>query len=241
MNLGTILIGIVVVGCQGASPPAPPRDAPPLGTSSRASEPAAEPAEDSVKDVVCAHDLAPREVRGNERDPVRLALGERATFGAWDARWIAVRDGLIRFEGRYRQKAAGEWSASVDPRAATHQLQTRDKLFTFEARLVAINGRPDRADGRVEITAHETDLAPSAAFGQTLSPGVFKFPDGLRVHVEQLHGCDFDVSAPCPFGGSYRADAALDQREAHVDLTSKSTKILGHTLDLGRGTFVVRK
>jgi hypothetical protein len=47
--------------------------------------------------------------------------------------------------------------------------------------LVATYGRSDHADGRVEITGHATDVAPSAKLGQTLSPGVFQFPDGFRL------------------------------------------------------------
>lgn len=56
-----------------------------------------------------------------------------------------------------------------------------------------------------------------------------------------MYGCDSDVSSPCPFAGTYRADAAFAQQEAHVELTSKLTKILGHTLELGRDNFVLRK
>lgn len=178
--------------------------------------------------------------KGDERHPVRLALGEGASFESWTVRWIALRDGLVRLEARRRGEKAGEWSASMDPRAATHEVETKDRLFALEVRLAGVAGRLDRSDGRIELVAHTVDLAIPAKLGQTLSAGVFAFPDGLRVAVVKTTECDFDPSAPCPFGGSYRVDAARGDEEAHVEVKGPKTKLPGHTLEMGRGTFVVR-
>jgi hypothetical protein len=174
----------------------------------------------------------PREVHADERSPIRLSLGDRAIFGAWDVKWNIARDGLVFLEARFRQQRVAEWNATVEPK---HDVETHDRLFAFEVKLVS------SSDDQVEIAARTTDFAPRARFGDKLSPGVFVFPDGLRINIVQLHGCDYDVSDPCTFGGAYRADALLGKDEAHVDLKSARTPILGHVVELGRGTFSVRK
>ena len=119
---------------------------------------------------------------------------------------------------------------------ATREIRTSDKLFTLEVRLEAQNGRLDRSDGRIELSVRTTEVLTSARFGDKLAPGAFLFPSGLRLAVEQTSMCDFDPSAPCPFGGSYRAHASLGDQEAHVEIKTARTTILGHVLEMGRGT-----
>lgn len=170
-----------------------------------------------------------------------LALGDTASFGPWRVTWTEVREGLVRLAATYRDEPADAWSASDDARMATHDAQTRDALFTFEVRVIALTGSLEGPDGRVEIAGRAVDRAPSANFGQSLKPGVYVMPDGMRVHLEQLYGCDFDPSVPCPFGGTYRVDAAVGEKTVHVELRARETRVLGRTLELGRDRFVVRK
>lgn len=86
----------------------------------------------------------------------------------------------------------------------------------------------------------EDDDAIPAKFGQSLKPGLYVFPDGLRLRVTQIANCDFDTSEPC-FGGTYRAHATLGAKEAKVEWHTKTTKVLAYTLTLARFEFTVRK
>ncbi|MCW5813758.1 MAG: hypothetical protein KIT84_22200 [Labilithrix sp.] len=187
-------------------------------------------------------ELHPRETHGTEQRPIRLTLGDRVIYGAWDVRWGGVREGLVRLEARRRGELVSEWGTSTDERVAGVDVETKNKLFTFQVRLVATTGRLDRGDGAIEITGRESDLARPAAYGRAIGLGVYAFPDGLRVHFDRGDGCDFDPSAPCPFGGTWSATAALGEQEARVVLSAKLTKLLGRTIELSRGgAFVVRR
>jgi hypothetical protein len=168
---------------------------------------------------------------------VTLTLGDRATSGDWEVRWVAVRDGLVVLKGSHRTKVVEEWKpASQRP---THELAAAAGLLHFQITMTAANGALDRG-GSVVLTGFPVDNAVAATFGQSLAPGLYAFPDGLRLRVEQIANCDFDTSVPC-FGGTYRANALLGQQDARVDWRTKTTKILRYTLTLGNFQFVVRK
>ena len=80
-----------------------------------------------------------------------------------------------------------------------------------------------------------------ASFGQSLEPGLYVFPDGLRLRVDQIAGCDFDTSVPC-FGGTYRAHATLGKDEATVEWSTRSALVLRHRIEIVKiRVFVVRK
>lgn len=87
---------------------------------------------------------------------------------------------------------------------------------------------------------NEDEDAIPAKFGQSLKPGLYVFPDGLRLRVTQVANCDFDTSEPC-FGGTYRAHATLGAKEAKVEWHTRTTKVLAYTLTLARFEFTVKK
>jgi hypothetical protein len=84
------------------------------------------------------------------------------------------------------------------------------------------------------------DPATPAKFGQSLTPGLYVFPDGFRVRVEQLAGCDFDTSVPC-YGGTYRARATLGKAEATVQWSTRSALVLRHRIEVTQSSFTVRR
>ena len=89
--------------------------------------------------------------------------------------------------------------------------------------------------------AKPSQAAIAASFGQALEPGLYVFPDGLRLQVEQIANCDFDTSVPC-FDGTYRARATLGKREQTLEWSTRSTQVLGHRVELVRSRiFIVRK
>lgn len=181
--------------------------------------------------------VTPRE-HPMRRTPAPLSLGDRAVSGDWEVRWIAVRDGLVTFKGTHRKSASEEWKALVE-RRPTHELASKDGLFHFEVSLVAVNGDLERG-GSIAITGDAVERATTATFGQSLAPGIYVFPDGLRIRVQQTAGCDFDTSVPC-FGGTYRADAALGAQQARVEWRTRTTRVLGHTIELASSRVIVRK
>ena len=89
-------------------------------------------------------------------------------------------------------------------------------------------------------TAETAETATPAKFGQSLEPGLYVFPDGLRIRVEQTAGCDFDTSVPC-FYGTYRAHAKFGKKEATVEWSTLSTTVLGYRIQLANSRFIVRK
>jgi hypothetical protein len=172
------------------------------------------------------------------RTDAPLSLGDRATSGDWEVRWIAVRDGLVTFRGSYRKNVVADWNGALE-RRPTHELASRDGLFHLEVTMTAVNGDVDRA-GTVAVKGGTVERAASATFGQSLAPGLYLFPDGLRIRVEQIANCDFDTSVPC-FGGTYRAEAVLGQQTAHVDWSTRTAKVLRYTITLANFQFIVRK
>jgi restriction-modification enzyme MmeI-like protein len=53
-------------------------------------------------------------------------------------------------------------------------------------------------------TSEPVDPARPAKLGESLESGLYVFPDGFRVRVENVAGCDYDTSVPC-FAGTWRA------------------------------------
>src|SRR5262245_22556681 len=97
------------------------------------------------------------------------------------------------------------------------------------------------ADASERVAAEPAETATPAAFGQSLKPGLYVFPDGLRLRVEQIAGCDFDTSVPC-FGGTYRAHATLGKEEATVEWSTRSALVLRHRIVIaGFRLFTVRR
>ena len=96
------------------------------------------------------------------------------------------------------------------------------------------------ADAGEPIAAPAEDTATPAAFGQSLEPGFYVFPNGLRIRVEQIAGCDFDTSVPC-YGGTYRARATLGKEEATVEWSTRSALLLRHRIEVTQSSFIVRK
>jgi hypothetical protein len=173
------------------------------------------------------------------RSPAALSIGDRATSGDWEVRWLGIRDGLVLLEGTHRKKRIEEWKALLE-RRPSHELASADRLFHFEVQLTAVSGDPARPSGSISITGDTRDHAAAATFGQPLAPGLYTFPDGLRMRVEQIASCDFDTSVPC-FGGTYRADAVFRGEEAHIEWRTKTTKALGHAIELANFKIIVRK
>lgn len=257
----------MLVACREAAPPAPPGPVavavleagapPPVADAPEEGEvytgPVTVPRGDTTivdgraifrdaKEQLRARSVVPRETRGTEQRPIKLALGERVIYGAWDVRWSGVREGLVQLEGRRRGKSTGFWTTSTDERIATHDLATSSQLFTFQVRLVATSGRLDHEGGSIEITGRESDLTRAAKYGESVTEGVYVLPDGFRVHFGRGDGCDFDPSEPCPFGTWYRASAAFGDQEGDTELRKRQVKLLGRTLEIvARGTFTVRK
>lgn len=189
-----------------------------------------------------AFPISPRDVRSDGQHPSLLAIEDRALLDGWDVRWIASRGGLYQLEARRRGEVVERWGASTDARLARRDVKTSDALFSIEVTLVRAEGQADRPGGRIEVLVRETELAAPAKLGQALAPGkTYVSLTGLRVHLEKTSECEFDPSVPCPFGGSYRAHAARGGDEAHVDLKAARTKVLGHVIELGRGTFAIRR
>ncbi len=102
----------------------------------------------------------------------------------------------------------------------------------------ANDGAPVPADRSAR--PQDVESATGASFGQPLEPGLYVFPDGLRLRVVQTANCDFDTSAPC-FGGTYQADATFRGKEARVTWSTRTAKILGHTIEVARFKLIVRK
>jgi len=90
------------------------------------------------------------------------------------------------------------------------------------------------------VPTPEPPRAPRVAnFGQSLEVGLYVFGDGLELEVSKLYECDFDPTDPCPIGGTYRLAASLRGKRADVNTKVKRTVILGHTVDIIGGHFVV--
>lgn len=170
---------------------------------------------------------------------VTLSLGDRATSGDWEIRWIAVREGMVTFEATHQRKRVDEWKAVV-ARRQTHEVASSSKLLHFEVTLASVTGDLELPGATITITGDAIERATKAAFGRSLKPGLYVFPDGLRLHVEQIANCDFDTSVPC-FGGTYRAQALKGKDEARIEWRTKTTKLLAYTLALANGEFSVRK
>jgi len=187
-----------------------------------------------------ARALTPRGVPINGSTPVSLTLGDRATSDGWEVRWRGVHGGLVAFEGRHRSAAPKGWTASPDPRGATHEVASENGLLHFEVTLVAALGEPLR-EGTIEVRGASVERATRATFGTPHGEGLFVFPDGLRVRVERTWMCDYDPDAPCPFGGTYQASALRGDKATSLEIKTRSTRVLGYTLEMGRGSFVVRK
>jgi hypothetical protein len=110
---------------------------------------------------------------------------------------------------------------------------------TEPAPLVSADG--DASEQVPQNPAQAEETATPAAFGQSLEPGLYVFPNGLRIRVEQIAGCDFDTSVPC-FGGTFRAHATLGKDEATVQWSTRSTLVLRHRIEvLKPRLFTVRK
>jgi hypothetical protein len=170
---------------------------------------------------------------------VTLSLGDRATSGDWEIQWAGVRDGQVTFRASHRNKVVDEWKADLELRP-THEIASATKLLHFEVTLTAVHGEMERAGASITITGDSVEHATSARLGQSLKPGFYVFPDGLRIRVEQIASCDFDTSVPC-FGGTYRAEALLGAEDARVEWSTKTTRLLGYTLTLSNFEIVVRK
>ena len=104
----------------------------------------------------------------------------------------------------------------------------------------AVSSDPAASQPPAQIAPEAEEPTP-AKFGQSLEPGLYVFPNGLRLHVEQIAGCDFDTSVPC-FGGTYRAHATLGKEEATVQWSTRSASVLRHRIELVKARlFTVRK
>jgi hypothetical protein len=107
------------------------------------------------------------------------------------------------------------------------------------APLVSADG--DASEQVAQNTPEPVETATPAKFGQSLEPGLYVFPNGLRIRVEQIAGCDFDTSVPC-FGGTFRAHATLGKDAATVQWSTRSTSVLRHRIEVLKSRlFTVRK
>jgi hypothetical protein len=170
---------------------------------------------------------------------VALSLGDRATSGDWEIQWAAVRDGQVLFRARHREQVIDEWKASLDLRP-THEIAAARQLLHFELTLIEVRGELAHAGASVTVTGDSVERATGAKFGRALKPGLYVFPDGLRLRVERIAHCDFDTSVPC-FGGTYRAEALLGEEAASVEWSSRTTRLLRYTLTLSNFELIVKK
>jgi hypothetical protein len=80
----------------------------------------------------------------------------------------------------------------------------------------------------------------TARLGRRIPTGHWIFEDGLELEVTQEAGCDFDPSDPC-WAGTFRAKGTFKGRTADVEWKTRSTRILGHVVEiLRRDEIVVR-
>jgi len=165
------------------------------------------------------------------RGAATLARGDSATSGDWEIQWTDVSGELVVLVAKHRGARVGEWKASLE-HAPTHDVASADGLHHFEVTLA------QRTSTTIAIEGHEVERAVGAKLGQPLAPGLYVFPDGLRLRIEQLTACDFDTSVPC-FGGTYRATAATAREHATVEWKTRTAKVLRYTLTMSNMRIVV--
>ena len=86
--------------------------------------------------------------------------------------------------------------------------------------------------------AVEPEEPTPAELAQPLPDGLYVFPDGFKVRITNLYGCDFDTSVPC-FGGTYRAEGTFKGKEGRVEWSTRAGSLLGHTIEVQAGHVVV--
>jgi len=124
---------------------------------------------------------------------------------------------------------AGAAAATADPSADSPPLASPEPALS------------EPVAASAPATAKPEETATPAVFGRPLEPGLYVFPDGLRLRVQQIAGCDFDTSVPC-FAGTIRAHATLGKKEATVEWSTRSAVVLGHRIELvAQVRFIVRK
>lgn len=187
--------------------------------------------------------LVPR-VQAIGKGNVTLELGDRATFGDWEVQWVGVRkrgaaeQRALTFEGTYRKRATSEWGAWPGERAS-YAVPSSHGLFHFEVSVAEVRGEPSRPGGGVVLSGVEVDRSRTAAFGESLSSGLYVFPDGLRVAFRSKTECEYDSTRPCH--AEYGVEAVFERHEAEALLKSKRTSLLGHSFELSGRTLIVRK
>lgn len=178
-----------------------------------------------------------------ERDPddgKGLPLGGSAYSGHWTVTFAGREGGLAVLEARYGSDIVGRWRPSDD---REHQLATAGGVFTLKVTTKAVH------ESSVELVLDEDDGVKRGAYGERLTmPGIYDLADGFRIKIDEIAGCDFDPSAPCPYGGQWRYHAweqsgSGGARPAFVSSGALDRPITfrGRSIEPGRRVFVVRR
>lgn len=89
------------------------------------------------------------------------------------------------------------------------------------------------------LPAADKDQPVAASFGMPLPPGLYTFPDGLRLRFSAAHECEYDSTAPC---SPWDVSADFKGRQSKLNIfRDKVYRIAGHSIELVNQELVVRK
>ncbi len=89
-------------------------------------------------------------------------------------------------------------------------------------------------------SAPDPEEPVTAQFGLPLSPGVYTFPNGLRVRFSAKHECEYDSTDPC---SPFDVTAWFQGKEGKANILTGNTKrVVGHSMQVTADqALVVRK
>ena len=181
-----------------------------------------------------------------------LRVGDRAKLGAgddgWAIEWMSLAPGSgghtgVRVMG-LRSFRGGRptdyWTYAPDV-PAKKDLATVPALHHIEVEIVDAHFAPDAMDAYVTVRGREVDRAARASFGVPLAPGLYAFPDGLRLTWSKGQMCATSATN-CRCYDTYSGAGELGGKEAYVELENgKTSRTLMHDFAIRNEKLIVTK